>query len=538
MVSVCLFVLAIYLIHHELRGHRYRDIVYQMQQIGYQDIATAILLTILNYLVLTANDALALRYAGHPLPYRQIAFASFIAYVFSANATVIGASAARFRIYSALGLSASEIAELVIFCGMTVWIGFFLVTGTSFVLEPQYVHLPQRLHLPVHSISALGVCCLALVAIYLFALVLRRRPIHLGGWQLRVPSPALTAGQLAVTASDWLLAAGVLYVLLPDPMQTTYHKFVGIFMLGQGLGMISHVPGGLGVFETVLLFSLSNGGDVAALTAALLLYRLIYYIGPLLVGSLMLAVHEVLLRTGLVRRIGIHIGNWGSAIAPQVFAFAVFVAGAILLFSGALPTVRGRAEILRALLPLRAIEVSHFLGSLTGAMLLILARGLQRRLDGAYHLTILMLVAGIVFSLLKALDYEEAIILTIMLAALLPCHSQFYRKASLTTLRFSSGWVMLTVIVLSCSIWLGLFAYKHVDYSHNLWWTFTFQRNAPRSLRGTAGAVVLILLYTLARLLVPARPRPAPLTQETLAKILRDRPRCTPDLRLPRPARR
>ena len=131
----------------------------------------------------------------------------------------------------------------------------------------------------------------------------------------------------------------------------------------------------------------------------------------------------------LVRRIGIHLGKWGSAVAPQVFAFAVFVAGAILLFSGALPTVRGRAEILRDLLPLPAIEVSHFLGSLTGAMLLILARGLQRRLDGAYHLTILMLVAGIVFSLLKGLGYEEAIILGIMLAALLPCHSQFYRKS-------------------------------------------------------------------------------------------------------------
>jgi phosphatidylglycerol lysyltransferase len=519
VISVGLFVLAILLLRHELHGHRYRDIVYQMQQIGYRDIATAVLLTILNYLVLTANDALALRYAHHPLPYRQIAFASFIAYVFSANATVVGSSAARFRIYSALGLSAGEITELVVFCGITVWLGFFLVAGTSFVLEPQYVHLPQRLHVPIQSVSILGAGCLALVGLYLFALVLRRRPIRLGGWQLRVPSPALTIGQLAVTSADWLLAAAVLYVLLPDPMQTTYHKFVGIFMLGQGLGMISHVPGGLGVFETVLLFSLSDGGDAAALTAALLMYRLIYYIGPLLLGSLMLAIHEVLLRMALVRRIGIHLGKWGSAVAPQVFAFAVFVAGAILLFSGALPTVRGRAEILRDLLPLPAIELSHFLGSLTGAMLLILARGLQRRLDGAYHLTILMLVGGIVFSLLKGLGYEEAIILGIMLAALLPCHSQFYRRASLTAQRFSPGWVMLIAIVLLCSIWLGLFAYKHVDYSHDLWWQFTFRGNAPRFLRGTAGAVVLIFLYAVARLLVPARPRPTSLNQETLARI-------------------
>jgi phosphatidylglycerol lysyltransferase len=535
VISVCLFVLAIVLIHHELRGYRYRDIVYQMQQIGYRDIATAVVLTILNYLVLTANDALALRYARHPLPYRQLAFASFIGYAFSNSATVVGGSAARYRIYTALGLSASEIAEVVVYCGLTVWLGFFLVAGTSFLLDPQYVPLPQKLHLPVQSVGIAGIGCLVLVGVYMLAVMLRRRPIALPGWQLRVPSPALSIGQIAVTSTDWLLAAGVLYVLLPDPMQATYPKFIGIFMLGQGLGMISHVPGGLGVFETVLLFALSGGGDAAALTAALVLYRLIYYIGPLLLGALLLAIHEVLLRMTLVRRIGIHVGRWGSAVAPQVFALAVFVAGSILLFSGALPPVRGRAEILRDLLPLPAIELSHFLGSLTGAMLLILARGLQRRLDGAYHLTILMLLAGMGFSLLKGLDYEEAIILAVMLAALLPCRSQFYRKASLTAQRFSPGWVTLIVIVLLCSAWLGLFAYKHVDYSHELWWKFTFRDGAPRFLRGTAGAVALILLYAVARLLVPARPQPAPRNEDTLAKvheIVRSSPRTYANLAL------
>ena len=161
VISVCLFVLAILLIHHELRGYRYRDIVYQMQQIGYRDIATAVVLTILNYLVLTANDALALVYARHPLPYRQLAFASFIGYAFSNSATVVGGSAARYRIYTALGVSAGEIAEVVVYCGLTVWLGFFLVAGTSFVLDPQYVPLPQRLHLPVQSIGILGIVCLA-----------------------------------------------------------------------------------------------------------------------------------------------------------------------------------------------------------------------------------------------------------------------------------------------------------------------------------------------------------------------------------------
>jgi phosphatidylglycerol lysyltransferase len=524
-ISVCLFVLAIGLIHHELRGYHYRDIVRQFGQVGSGAILHAVALTILNYLVLTANDALALRYARHPLPYHKLAVASFVGYAFSNNATVVGGSAARYRIYTALGVTAGEIAELVVFCGMTVWLGFFLVAGGALVLtdSSQFSVLSSQLSAlrwPLSTINwhVVGVACLAVVGVYLLVVVLRRRPLALGGLQVRVPSPALSLGQMAVTSTDWLLAAAVLWVLLPDPMHITYPHFLGIFMLGQGLGMVSHVPGGLGVFETVLLFSL-GGGDRLALTAALLLYRLIYYMLPLILGSLLLALHEVLPRMALVRRIGLHLGKWGSAVAPQVFALAVFVAGAILLFSGALPPVRERARLLRDLLPLPALELSHFLGSLTGATLLILARGLQRRLDGAYHLTIFMLVFGMVFSLLKGLDYEEAAILGIMLAALLPCRSEFYRKASLTAQRFSPGWVMLIVIVLLSSVWLGLFAYKHVDYSHDLWWRFTFRGDAPRFLRGTAGAVALILLYAVARLLVPARPQPPSLHIDTAARV-------------------
>jgi phosphatidylglycerol lysyltransferase len=525
-ISVCLFVVAIGLIHHELRGYHYRDIVRQFGQVGYGEIFHAVVLTVLNYLVLTANDALALRYARHPLPYGKLAFASFVGYAFSNNATIVGGGAARYRIYTALGVAPGEIAELVLFCGMTVWLGFFLVAGSALVVtgNSQWSALRSQLStlrwpLSVINWQLVGVAFLAVVGVYLLAVVLRRRPIAIRGLQVRIPAPLLSAGQMAVTSTDWLLAAAVLWVLLPDQMHITYPRFLGIFMLGQGLGMVSHVPGGLGVFETVLLFSLGEGNNRVALTASLLLYRLIYYLLPLILGSLLLALHEVLPRMALVRRVGLHLGKWGSAIAPQVFALAVFVAGAILLFSGALPPVRERARLLRDLLPLPAMELSHFLGSLTGATLLILARGLQRRLDGAYHLTIFMLVFGMVFSMFKGLDYEEAIILGLMLAALVPCRHEFYRKASLTAQRFSPGWVMLIVIVLLSSVWLGLFAYKHVEYSHDLWWRFTFRGDAPRFLRGTAGAVALILLYAVARLLVPARPQLPSLHIDTAAQV-------------------
>ncbi len=519
IVSVCLFLAAVAIIHHELKGYHLRDIIRQVGQVPGSDLLAAIALTVLNYLVLTGSDALALRYVRHPLAYHRIAVASFIGYVFSSNTTVLGGSAARYRIYSALGLSASEVAEVVLFCGFTFWLGFFALAGVVFVLERRYLQLPQQLHLPLQSVWIIGVAFLVVVGVYLVGTALRRRPLALRGWQLPVPSPAIAFGQIAVSGLDWLLASAVLYVLLPDHVHVVFARFVGIFMLAQAAGLLSYVPAGLGVFETVLLLSLAEGGDAAALTAALLLYRFIYYLLPLLLGSLMLTIHEILPRMAVIRRVGIQLGKWGSAVAPQFFAFAVFVAGAILLFSGALPPVKGRFEILRDLLPLPAIELSHFLGSLTGAALLILARGLQRRLDGAYHITVVLLGAGAVFSLLKGLDYEEGIILSLMLAALLPCRGQFYRRSSLTAQRFSPAWAALIAIALFCCVWLGLFAYQHMEYSHDLWWRFTFRDDAPRFLRATAGAIAVIFISVVARLFVPARPGSQPWNEATAVHV-------------------
>ncbi|NLI41902.1 MAG: bifunctional lysylphosphatidylglycerol flippase/synthetase MprF, partial [Caldisericales bacterium] len=522
IVGLCLFCVAAYVIHRELRGYHLHNILDQINRVSGKGLAGAVGVTILNYLILTGVDVLGLRYVRHPLAYHRIALASFIGYVFSNNITVVGGSAARYRVYSALGVSANEVAELVLFCGLTFWLGFFTVAGVVFLLEPRNV--PQELHLPFQSIWLLGVIFLLVTAAYLVGTALKREPMKIRGWRFRIPSPAISAGQLAISSLDWLLAAAVLYLLLPQGGHIGFMRFVGVFVLAQAAGLLSYVPAGLGVFETVFLLSLSDTGNAAGLTASLVLYRLVYYILPLIAASLLLTIHEILPHLATVKRIGLHLSKWGSLLIPQVFALAVFIAGAILLFSGALPPVRGRFEIVRELLPLPAIELSHFMASLTGAALLVLARGLQRRLDGAYHITVILLGAGAFFSLVKGLDYEEAFILSVMLAALVPCRSQFHRKASLTSLQFSPGWIALIAVVLACSAWLGLFAYKHVEYSNQLWWRFAFHGDAPRFLRATAGAAALLVLYGATRFLKPARPEslaPSPASIPRVQTIVR-----------------
>jgi len=517
LISLALFSVAMVVLHHELRQYHVRDIIAELRQVRPAFLGLAVLLTILDYLVLTAYDALALRYIRHRLEYTKIAVASFIGYVFSHNMTIVGGSTARYRIYSVLGVSASEVARLVIFCGLTFWLGFFALGGSVFLVGHQ--EIPETLHIPFTSAWPIGAIFLTVVFAYLALITFRRQPLKVHEWELAVPSIPISVGQIAFASLDWLLAGGVLYALLPATVKLTYFKFLGIFMLAQAVGLLSYVPGGIGVFETVILLLLSDHLEKSVIVGCLVLYRLVYYLFPFALATGLLAVYELTTKKHILKRFSLVFGKSSSAITPHFLAVTSFIAGIILLFSGALPAAKGRMACLENLLPLPAIEISHFLGSLAGAGLLILARGIQRRVDAAYHFTVALLGLGIVFSVLKGFDYEEAIILTVMLLLFLPCRSEFYRKASLMREPFTSAWAVLIIAVVISSIWLGIFSYKHIEYSSQLWWRFAVNAEAPRFMRATMGAAIMVLFYSVTRLLLSRTEEPLPTEPETVRAV-------------------
>ncbi len=509
LATLLLFAAALWVLHAELAEHRFADIGRELKAIPAARLLLAAALSALGYLVLTGYDALSLRYIGNPLPYRKVALASFIAYAFSHNiglGPLTGASI-RYRLYMACGLSAGEVARVVGFGTLTLALGFIVAAGLAFVIEP--LAIPAPLHSLSASIRPMGMFLLFLAAGYLLWSAIRRDPITIRGWQIAVPSPSLAAAQIPLGVLDWALAAGVLYVLLPAVPALTYPEFLGIFLIAAGAGVLSYIPGGLGVFEAVLLLMLPPAFPTPAALGALLAYRLVYYLLPLGIATILLAGHEVQQKRESVRRFAGAFGRWATVLAPEFFAFVVFVTGAILLFSGATPAVGSRLAFLSEFLPLPVIEASHFLGSLAGTGLLLLARGLQRRLDAAYFLTLVLLGAGMLFSLLKGWDYEEAIILGITLAALWPCQHLFYRRASFIAQSFTPGWIVAIAIVVLTSLWLGLFAHKYVSFATELWWSFTLKGDAPRFLRASVGTVAVLLIFAAARLLRPAPPEPA-----------------------------
>ena len=305
------------------------------------------------------------------------------------------------------------------------------------------------------------------------------------------------------------MAGSVFWALLPAGAHIAWPTALGIYILAQSAGLVTNIPGGLGVFEAVVIVLLEPVVAPGPVLGSLVAYRATYYLLPLVTAAMLFGAHEVRQRHEDVRRVARVFGRWAPAVAPQVLAFTTFVGGTVLLVSGATPSVHSRLRILDDFLPLPVIEASHFLASTAGVGLLLLARGLQRRLDAAYVMTVTLLSAGIVLSLLKGGDYEEAITLTLMLAALLPSHAYFYRKASLTREPFTVGWMLAIAFVIAGVVWLGLFSYKHVEYSGDLWWRFELRADAPRFLRAMVGSVGLLVFAGMSRLLRPAPPEPA-----------------------------
>jgi phosphatidylglycerol lysyltransferase len=198
--------------------------------------------------------------------------------------------------------------------------------------------------------------------------------------------------------------------------------------------------------------------------------------------------------------------TWLNALTPQAIGVMVFGAGAVLVFSGATPAINDRLDWLRHFVPLSILELSHLLGSVVGVTLMVLANGLYRRLDAAWWMTIWLLCAGILLSLLKGFDYEEATILSAVVVLLVSARDRFGRRASLIEQRFSGPWVAAVLLVLGAAIFLVLFAYRNVPYGKDLWWQFAFEASAPRSLRASLLAAMIVAAYALWRLLRPSKP--------------------------------
>jgi len=510
LVGLFLFLAALWVLHRELREFHITEITQTLHGLPKDALAVALLLTVLNYFVLTGYDWLALKYIQKRIEYRRISIVSFVSYAFSNGlgfATIAGSSV-RFRLYSSWGLDAIDIGKIVSFCILTLWLGLFTTGGFCFLTQSDI--FSARGVLSPSTTRMGGVFLLCLVGGYLSICVFRKKPYSFRAWEFALPSPAQSVGQIALSCVDWALAAAVLYVLLPTGSEVTYGQFLAVFLLAQMAGILSQIPAGLGVLESVVITFLSPVMPAHTIIAGLVAYRAIYYLLPLSVAAGLLGFREVLDRRSQVQRLMLQIlSRWLPGVLPRFLVAMTFLGGCALLASGVTPAIQPRLAWLRLIVPLPLLEVSHFLSTLIGAALLVLSRGLQRRINAAWYTTVILLLAGVVFSLLKGFDYEEALFLSVTTVLLGLTRKHFYRTASVFSDRLSPGWVAAISAMLFGSAWLGFFSYKHMEYTNDFLWQFEFNSDAPRFLRAMAGTAAGLVIFGIIQLFKPAKPEPA-----------------------------
>ena len=283
---------AVLLLYRSLSQMRLFDLWHDLHEFPPSSILIAAGLTAVSHLALTSYDYIGVRYIKRHLAYWRVALAAFTAYSISHSlgfASVTGTTV-RYRLYSRWGFGAVEVAQIMAMAGVTLFLGMFLIAGIALLLDGAQVQ--AWTDLPSEGINALGVLCLTLVAAYGTVGYFRKEPLSLWGFQLRIPSPGFAGIQIAVSGIDWLLVASVLYVLLPANDVFNFGTFLGVFVAAYFLGIISNVPGGLGVFEAVILKSLSGSVPPEAVLSSLLVYRGVYHLLPLTIGGVIFLVNE------------------------------------------------------------------------------------------------------------------------------------------------------------------------------------------------------------------------------------------------------
>jgi len=298
-------------------------------------------------------------------------------------------------------------------------------------------------------------------------------------------------------------------------------------------GVISHVPGGVGVFETVVLAALPDTVPIETAAAALLMFRIIYFIVPFLMALVVLALYEALVvvrrATGrqplfrLGRRMAAMAPTLGaiSPMAPAVLSVMIFGAGLWMSFAALIPSTTEAGAALERVFPLVLLEGGALMSSILRAVLIVLALGVARRSLGAYWLTLGAMAVGIVVAMIHAFDIESVITLGIGMLILLPFRREFHRRTGLVHGALSPVWFVLVFgLILSVGFVL-VFAHRGTPYSSELWWQFAADQQVPRALRAGLLLALLVAVAALTLLLRVPRLHPVAPTDAELARAAR-----------------
>ena len=296
-VILCITIIAIasVVLYRKLQNINVSKVLTAMATVEYRDVAIAALFVAAGYFTLTFYDLFALRTIGRKdVPYRTAALAGFTSYSVGHNvgASVFTGGAVRYHIYSGWGIDAVEVAKICFIAGLTFWLGNIAVLGFGFAYHPQAASDIDLL--PTWANRALGIAAITALVIYVSWVWRIPRVIGRQTWEVRLPNGPLTLLQIAIGIIDLTCCALAMYMLVPNEPYMQFIDVAVIFIAATLLGFASHSPGGLGVFDAAMLLALSDY-DAEGLLAALLIFRLLYYIIPFALALATLGIREAII---------------------------------------------------------------------------------------------------------------------------------------------------------------------------------------------------------------------------------------------------
>ncbi len=311
-LTLAVFILALKALYGLTQSIRLAEVVAALAHIPPQDIVLAALVVAFGYLVLTLYDTIAFQHMGIKLPFRKVAFTSFTAYAIghTIGLAVLSASGVRYRMYRANDIKPENIANVIWLVSMAFTFGIATLVALSLALNPHAtVVMMAQLDLQLTEFSAgipdvfrnamvirgMGLSLLTLISAIVIWSGRGGRHVKIRGWRFDLPPAVMLLKQITISMIDLASVAFVLYMLLPHGTGIGYFTVFSAFIQSMILAILSHVPGGLGVFELTMIASLPQVNK-PYLLAVLLIFRLLYYILPFILAVIFFISHEIWLR--------------------------------------------------------------------------------------------------------------------------------------------------------------------------------------------------------------------------------------------------
>ena len=294
--GIVFFIVAAAMLYWQLRNYSLMDIARALWNIPFANLVFACIACFLGYVALSLYDYLALDYVGRKVSWWKWMLAGMLGFAISNNAghAVVSGGAIRYRLYTRWRVPGSDIIKMLTFSGFTFFLGYAAIAVIGYFLVPSDMFSQSAG--ASFGVNGLFIMCMSvLLAYYAISIMFKNKSIRIGGIKFSIPSFSVSMVQTLLGIMDALCAGLVLYFCITPYMEMPFGVFIGLYVIAMVAGVFSQVPGGIGVFETVFMMALPETVDRANIFGALLAYRIIYYVLPLIgIGGVFFAYERAL----------------------------------------------------------------------------------------------------------------------------------------------------------------------------------------------------------------------------------------------------